>query len=108
VTKLLENEDAGNFNESTLNPELSSDNPFEEFGVFGSAIRARIPETGRYFLAVSGFGDADYTGAHDETGRYALLVGVALPEPGSMVLVAIGMLAIFGTGRIRSGKLRSR
>jgi hypothetical protein len=89
TARLAENEDAGNFGEHSLDPGLASDNPGD--GVFGSAIRVRITESGRYFLAVSGFGDVDYIGDHGEQGRYALLVGVALPEPGSITLAAIGL-----------------
>jgi hypothetical protein len=99
LEKFVENEDAGNFEESDLYPDLGSDNPFEPFGVFGSAIRALIPEDGVYYLAVSGFGDSDYSGSHDDEGRYALLVGVVLPEPGTLLLALIGAVGLCLTGR---------
>jgi hypothetical protein len=99
LEKFLENEDAGFYEGSDLHPDLGSDNPFEQFGVFGSAIRALIPQDGIYYLAVSGFGDIDYSGDHGDEGRYALLVGVVIPEPGSLLLALIGAVGLSCLGR---------
>ncbi len=100
--RLVENDDAGFFGESGLYPDLGSDSPFVPFGIYGSALRAQITETGVYYLGVTGFGDADYTGDHGETGRYALLVGVAVPEPGSFVL------ALFAMGCLSCGRQKGK
>jgi hypothetical protein len=99
--KIIENDDAGNFNETDEYAELASDSPFVPFGVYGSAFRIRIPSDGVYYLAVSGFGDADYNGFHDQVGRYALLVGVAVPEPNSFCLAVHGVLGLAGRRRGR-------
>jgi len=107
LTKLAESEDAGNFEEGVLNPNLASDNPFVPFGVYGSAIRTRIPADGVYYLAVTGFGDSEYAGDHGDEGRYALLVGVALPEPGSIVLGALGVCSLLSLCRRRCSRRRT-
>ena len=72
---LVENDDAGDYGESFLDEDLASDFPFDG-GVYGSALRAFIPVDGTYYLAVTGYEDYDFVGAHEEFGPYALLVGV--------------------------------
>jgi len=81
-----------------INPDLSSDSPGHQFGGFASALRAHIPADGTYYLAVTGYGDLSFAGAHSETGAYALLVGLAVPEPGGALLAAVATAAC-GLGR---------
>jgi hypothetical protein len=76
-----------------VSPDLSSDFPGDPFFGFGSALRALIPADGTYYLAVTGRSDDGYSGSHSETGAYALLVGVAVPEPGSALLAAVAIAA---------------
>jgi len=98
--KIFENDDAGNELESVLNDNLASDSPFEPSEIRGSALRALIPTDGTYYLAVSGFSDDLYVGSHGESGRYALLVGT-IPEPGSLVLIGLGLVGLLGVSRRR-------
>jgi hypothetical protein len=73
-----------------VGPDLSSDFPGNEFGGYASALRALIPVDGSYYLAVTGYGDEGFEGAHSEFGAYALLVGVAaVPEPASLALLTL-------------------
>lgn len=94
---LVENDDAGDYGESSIDPDLASDLPFDG-GIWGSALRAYIPADGTYYLAVTGYDDDEYSGAHSEFGDYALLVGVAVPEPGGVMLAAAAMMSC-GLGR---------
>jgi hypothetical protein len=76
--------------------EQSSDFPFSvtDFG-FGAALQVPIPADGEYYLAVTGFLDNGYAGAHEEVGAYAMLVGLAaVPEPGSLMLLALAIPAL--------------
>lgn len=41
----------------------------------GSAVRARMPQTGNWSFGVTGFGDPGFIGAHAETGPYAVTIG---------------------------------
>jgi hypothetical protein len=75
-TELVTNDDAGDNGSSELHPELSSNFPGSADLSFASALRARIPSDGVYYLGVTGFGDEAFVGDHVEFGRYALLVGV--------------------------------
>ena len=84
---LVDNDDAGDYGESFLDEDLASDFPSDE-GVWGSAVRAFIPADGTYYLAVTGYEDYEYAGAHVELGAYALLVGVAAPEPSGVLSTA--------------------
>lgn len=75
---------------------------------FGSAIQYLVPSSGTYFLAVTGsddaaaaavggtFGSGSFSGAHPETGQYALTVSVVqVPEPASIGLIgAVGLLGL--------------
>jgi hypothetical protein len=76
-----------------ISPDLSSDFPGDQFGGLGSALRALIPVDGTYYLAVTGAFDDGFSGAHFETGAYALLVGLAVPEPGSALLATVAIAA---------------
>jgi len=89
---LVVNDDAGW--EFDNHYPLASDFPYAG-GIYGSALRALIPEDGTYYLAVTGFGDDDYAGTHAEFGAYALLVGVAVPEPGT---ASLGVMALAAGG----------
>jgi hypothetical protein len=104
---LLSNDDAGNEQESTLDPSLASDNPYVPGEIRGSGLRALIPATGTYYLAVTGFSDVDFVGSHLESGRYALLVG-RVPEPSTMALALLSMMGIFlSRGRALSTSRRN-
>lgn len=94
--KLVENDDAGNEGEHSVEFDLASDNPFDSGGIRGSALRALIPADGKYYLGVTGFSDADFRGSHGEVGRYALLVGVAVPEPAAILLISVGVAGVLG------------
>jgi hypothetical protein len=57
---------------------------------------------GRALLAVSGAGDANFGGVHAKTGTYTLTVlPMVVPEPGSLVLAAIGALGALVVWRRR-------
>jgi hypothetical protein len=88
------NDDAGDTGFSELDENLGSDNPTVPEAIFGSAIRALIPEDGVYYLGVTGFQDDAFVGDHVEFGRYALLIGVAIPEPGSLLLGVVGFAGL--------------
>lgn len=61
---------------------------------FGSALRYRIAADGRYFLAITGFGDRDFNGSgHAEMGEYILTVSV-VPEPATMLALGAGLAAL--------------
>jgi hypothetical protein len=75
-TMLLVNDDAGDVGYSDLDPDLGSNYPLGAEGTFGSALRAVIPADGIYYLGITGYGDDNFSGTHEELGRYALLVGV--------------------------------
>jgi hypothetical protein len=102
-TNLIEtNDDSGGYvttivftpdEEIFFSPDLSSDYPYDPFGGLGSTLRASIAADGAYYLAVTGYGDDDFTGLHPETGAYALLVGVSVPEPGSAMFAIGAMMA---------------
>jgi hypothetical protein len=94
---LVANDDAGW--EFDIHYPLASDFPYDG-GIYGSALRALIPEDGAYYLAVTGYGDHRFAGTHMEFGAYALLVGLAapVPEPSGALLAAVAMLAC-GLGR---------
>jgi hypothetical protein len=107
---LVENDDGGGETSITImNSETgefdstsgSSDFPFDGPSV-GSALRAFVTANGTYYLAVTGYGDLSFAGAHSESGGYALLVGVAaVPEPGGAMLVAIAIVACFNRSTFR-------
>jgi hypothetical protein len=82
---LVTNDDAGDDGWYDPNPDLGSDNPVDASGAgaWGSAFRALIPADGVYYIGVTGYGDDNFLGEHEEFGRYALLVGVAnlAPQP---------------------------
>ncbi|NUL81345.1 MAG: PEP-CTERM sorting domain-containing protein [Armatimonadetes bacterium] len=60
-------------------------------GGFGSAVRWDARYTGKYYIAVTGFGDRDFNGSgHTEDGQYALTVSI-VPEPASMVALGMGL-----------------
>jgi len=98
---LVANDDAGGYTSITVgdlntgqfdvSPDVASDSPYE-FGGLGSALRALIPADGTYYLAVTGAFDDAFIGAHSEIGAYALLVGLAVPEPSGAMLAAIAIL----------------
>jgi hypothetical protein len=93
ILTIVFTEDGGIF----VSPDLSSDYPYSEPWALGSTLRASIPADGTYYLAVTGFGDDDFVGAHAETGAYALLVGVAtVPEPGSATLAIAIVMCVPG------------
>ena len=76
-------DDAGDDGWSDLDPDLAADNPafVAPDGIFGSAIRAVVPADGVYYLGVTGTGDTSFIGSHQDSGPYAILVGVAaLPD----------------------------
>jgi hypothetical protein len=69
---------------------------------FGSLCRFEIPADGDYFVGVTGFSAAPFDGAHFEEGPYALtLTIVPLPEPGVILQLASGTLALAMLGRRR-------
>jgi hypothetical protein len=75
--------------------EQTPDFPFSfsetDFG-FGAALQVPIPTDGKYYLAVTGFLDDGFAGAHSEVGAYAMLVGLAaVPEPSSLALLALAV-----------------
>ncbi|MFP4145503.1 MAG: DVUA0089 family protein [Phycisphaeraceae bacterium] len=62
----------------------------------GSTLRFHASETGTYYVAVTGFNDANFNGiedndtiGHGETGLYVLTASV-VPEPASLALMLIG------------------
>lgn len=57
---------------------------------FGSAVRWQATYTGVHYIAVSGFPDFGFTGAHAESGPYALTVSV-VPEPAALGLILAGL-----------------
>jgi hypothetical protein len=97
---IFQNDDAGNEGEHSVDPDLASDNPNSSGGILGSALRALIPADGTYYLAVTGFGDPDFTGSHGEAGRYALLVGV-VPEPATVLLIVVAGVGLLLSCRHR-------
>ena len=54
-----------------------------------SAIHFIPAEPGVWAFAVTGYGDTDFTGAHDEEFEYRLVLSI--PEPGSLSLLLIGL-----------------
>jgi hypothetical protein len=83
--EIVSSDDAGDEGLNDLNPNLGSDNPISANTsvIWGSAIRALVPATGVYYLGVTGYGDDFFTGAHSESGKYALMVGTYTPSSGS-------------------------
>jgi len=62
---------------------------------FGSLCRFEIPADGDYFVGVTGYSAAPFDGAHSEEGAYALTLTIMpLPEPGVMLQLASGALAL--------------
>lgn len=59
----------------------------------GSAVRYHALFPTKILLAVSGFPDFAFTGAHGEFGRYALTVSV-VPEPASLIGLALAGLLV--------------
>lgn len=60
---------------------------------FGSAIRWQATYTGTHFIAVTGFGDRQFTGNHSEDGAYILTVSI-VPEPATLVAIGAGLAAL--------------
>jgi len=60
---------------------------------FGSAIRWQATYTGVHYIAVSGFGDDDFVGDHNEDGAYILTVST-VPEPATLLAVGAGLAAL--------------
>jgi len=75
----------------------------------GSLIHFLVPSAGDYFLAVTGRGDDDFDGFHDqfeqphgEDGRYLFTVGlVPIPEPSTLPLLIAGIAGLAALPRIR-------
>jgi hypothetical protein len=59
----------------------------------GSAIRYLAVNPGLYHIAVTGFGDDDFAGAHLEGGLYGLTASL-IPEPSTAGLLALGLFGL--------------
>jgi len=66
-----------------------------------SRLEGTIPASGHLNFAVTGYGDYDLIGEHGEYGPYTLVLTV-VPEPGTLLLLAIGAVGLV----IRRGSLR--
>lgn len=64
---------------------------------FLSAYQFTVPTTGRWGVAVGGFGDENFDGTgSDEVGDYKLVFAInAIPEPSTIALLALGALTLF-------------
>jgi hypothetical protein len=59
-------------------------------GSAGSTIQWYAVSSGTYYLAVTGAGDAQFTGGHTQEGAYILTLSV-VPEPASLLALAAGL-----------------
>ncbi|MDH3214211.1 MAG: PEP-CTERM sorting domain-containing protein [Myxococcales bacterium] len=83
-----------------------SDDSFNEennFDGLGSLVRYLVTSADGYWVAVSGFGDdVNFDGSHSEDGEYLLQASVvAVPEPSTMMLLGLGVVALATRARRR-------
>lgn len=86
VIELFHDDDSGS---------ATSDSPSEGES-WGSALHFYAPETGTYYLIVSGYNEFEsWKKKHGEKGKYALLVSNRrIPEPGTISLLMLGLLPL--------------
>jgi hypothetical protein len=83
-------------------------NQLDDFPMgYGSLCRLEIPADGDYFVGVTGLSETPFDGAHIEEGPYSVTVTIApLPEPGAMLQLASGVLALAALQARRRGANR--
>jgi hypothetical protein len=65
---------------------------------WGSALHFLVPQTGTYYLAVTGYNEEFRLGKHREKGDYGLLVSnYRIPEPATLSLLMLGVYVLAGS-----------
>lgn len=68
----------------------------------GSLIQWQATTSGDHYLAITGFPDINFLGAHSESGQYILTMSIVpVPEPSTVVGVLLGVTALAVARRLR-------
>lgn len=61
---------------------------------FLSSIHFFTDQPGTWTIAVTGFGDENFIGEHEEDFGYKLVLGINIPEPASLSLLLLGFAGV--------------
>jgi hypothetical protein len=69
----------------------------------GSLIQWQAAYTGIHYVAVTGFGDINFTGNHQLSGAYVLTASIVpVPEPGTLIALSLLIAGLLGSRKVRT------